>query len=454
MPTDTQTHSRHASDGLALINRFLGWDEPGLAVMRDLIEEWVAEVKAYLDVPATVYVPYAIYLDKLVQATETALASRPNRKAWFIKVQADLMLAGLEGVQAGGMFGDAQALLYRFLKLEGTQPNETQAQYLLTHIKAWLAQVDSVLAMIPLKKEVAEAGKALQSYVDNPDRNLPVNVEKLLYWATEVGLDAKAINLHGYYEPVAVTGGMAPAQATQPRIPLSPVGATVPATSSPTPAGSGAGLAGPQHPEHQSTNAQQLTGKQVKELQFAVVPAQDRISPVIGEFCFPTSVLWIGGGGSGKTGGIIEHCNELVRLGYRVGYVSREQFRSPTFSKLSRLIPISDEIVVVKNIEDLGDLNQWDVIVIDSKDSAQLTVEDWIAMRDKHPRVTWHITSQATKGNDYRGDGRWRNEVDTLVYAEKRILKSDDRKNRWGGIAVVNLEDKPLVERAHFSQAS
>ena len=94
---------------------------------------------------------------------------------------------------------------------------------------------------------------------------------------------------------------------------------------------------------------------------------------------------------------------------------------------------------IVKDLNTLP-LSDFDVIVIDSKDSIGLkSSAEFKELRDAFPTKIWIITSQGTKAGDFTGDEKWRNEVDTLIYCENGTASTLEDKNRWGAKASIKI---------------
>ena len=161
---------------------------------------------------------------------------------------------------------------------------------------------------------------------------------------------------------------------------------------------------------------------------------------LIGEACRPTSFFIYGPGGSGKSTFTLLFSNYMAKKGNKMLYVAGEQFNTPVFSKMLQRLNIEDSpnFVIVKTIETVS-LKGFDFIVIDSKDSLNFELNDFIALKKNNPHLSYVILSQATKDGGFTGSEKWRNEVDTLLYCEDLIVHSNMDKNRWGGSAQFSI---------------
>jgi antirestriction protein ArdC len=161
---------------------------------------------------------------------------------------------------------------------------------------------------------------------------------------------------------------------------------------------------------------------------------------LIGEACKPTSFFIYGPGGSGKSSFTLLFSNYMAKKGNKMLYVAGEQFATPVFSKMLQRLKIEDSpnFVIVKSIETVP-LKGFDFIVIDSKDSLNFELNDFIALKKNNPNLSFVILSQATKDGGFTGSEKWRNEVDTLLYCEDLVVHSNLDKNRWGGSAQFSI---------------
>lgn len=193
--------------------------------------------------------------------------------------------------------------------------------------------------------------------------------------------------------------------------------------------------------------AENLSGPEVmsiseaKSKKYEPIGFTGKFLELIGDACWPTSIFLYGNGGSGKSGLAIQLADELSKKGKRILYVAGEQFNTPSFTKLLNLVNITggDNFKIVKSLNTLP-IADFDVIVIDSKESVGMkSSEDFKTLRDTHPDKLYIITSQGTKSGDFRGDEKWQNEVETMIYCKDLKASTVGEKNRWGGKAEVKI---------------
>jgi antirestriction protein ArdC len=161
---------------------------------------------------------------------------------------------------------------------------------------------------------------------------------------------------------------------------------------------------------------------------------------MIGEACKPTSFFIYGPGGSGKSTFTLKFAYYLAQKGNKIAYVAGEQFATPVFSKMLQRLKIQDipNFVIAKDLNSINP-NDFEVIVIDSKDSLELDHLQFQKLQEKYPSQSWAILSQATKDGGFTGSEKWRNLVDTMIYCEAGIAQTGIDKNRWGGKGQIKV---------------
>jgi len=161
---------------------------------------------------------------------------------------------------------------------------------------------------------------------------------------------------------------------------------------------------------------------------------------LIGEACKPTNLFVYGDGGSGKSSFLLKYAEYLNHLGNKILYIAGEQYNTPTFTELLKRLNIigNKDFVIVKDLNALKPAD-FDFVVLDSKDSLGINVEDFRELKRVYPNQSFLVSSQGTKTGDFTGSGQWRNEVDTMIYCEAGVAKTDNDKNRWGGKGEMRI---------------
>lgn len=170
---------------------------------------------------------------------------------------------------------------------------------------------------------------------------------------------------------------------------------------------------------------------------------------LIGEACKPTHLFVYGDGGSGKSSFLLKYAEFLNHLGNKILYIAGEQYNTPTFTDLVKRLNIigNQNFVIVKEINVLNP-GDFDFVALDSKDSLGVGVEDFRELKKAYPNQSFLVSSQGTKSGDFTGSGQWRNEVDTMIYCEAGIAKTDNDKNRWGGKGEMRIFDDNVQKAA------
>jgi len=155
---------------------------------------------------------------------------------------------------------------------------------------------------------------------------------------------------------------------------------------------------------------------------------------VIGEACKPTDIFIYGEGGGGKTTFVLLFTQYLANeLNQKILYVAGEQYNTPTFKSLLNRLNISagENFEIAPGLEGYN-LEDYDFIVLDSKDHVGIELPQFIELKGEHPLQSFIILSQSTKTGNYTGSGKWRNAIDVMLFAKDGIIKQTG-KNRWGG---------------------
>lgn len=183
-----------------------------------------------------------------------------------------------------------------------------------------------------------------------------------------------------------------------------------------------------------------MSVSQAANTKFDLLGLDGQYLGMIGEACKPTSFFMYGPGGSGKSTFTLKFAYYLAQKGNKIAYIAGEQFATPVLSKMLQRLGIQDipNFVIAKNLNSI-DPKQFDVIVIDSKDSLELDHVTFQKLQDKYPAQSWAILSQATKDGGFTGSEKWRNLVDTMIYCEGGIAQTGIDKNRWGGKGQVKV---------------
>lgn len=193
-----------------------------------------------------------------------------------------------------------------------------------------------------------------------------------------------------------------------------------------------------------------MTPNEAKERQYQHVNVGAIWQKLIGQFSLPTSFFIYGMGGSGKSSLALLFMQHLSLLGYRILYVAGEQFDTPPFKELLIRLNISggDNFKIVDKFDRLNP-KDFDFVVLDSKDSLEIEVEQFAQIKANYPKQSFVVIPHATKAGSFRGREQWRNLVDVVIHCKEGIARTGNgEKNRWGGRGEVKIYQLEPVRRA------
>jgi hypothetical protein len=183
-----------------------------------------------------------------------------------------------------------------------------------------------------------------------------------------------------------------------------------------------------------------MTVQEARSAKFRPLELTGEWLQLIGKMCLPTHFLVYGLGGSGKTSFVLLFTQYLAKMGYKILYIAREQYNTPTFTDLlNRLnIEVGDNFKIVKDLNVLNPAD-YDFVVLDSKDDMDIQLPHFKNLKSRYPDQSFIAISQGTKTGDFTGKGQWRNAVDVMVYAENGTIYTGQDKNRWGGAGQMKI---------------
>lgn len=190
------------------------------------------------------------------------------------------------------------------------------------------------------------------------------------------------------------------------------------------------------------TSRKRKTIEEMKAEEFTLLGLDGKWLELIGQACRPTSMLIYGPGGSGKSTLTLVFAYYLAHKGNKVLYAAGEQYGTPVFRDMLTRLDIHDHenFTIVPNLKE-ENLNEYDLIVADSKDNLHIGLGEFIKLREAHPGKCWVILSQGTASGKWTGPEAWRNEVDTLIYCKNLVAYTNKDKNRWGGKAEIPVDE-------------
>jgi len=159
---------------------------------------------------------------------------------------------------------------------------------------------------------------------------------------------------------------------------------------------------------------------------------------LIGDPSSPFLLMFWAKPGMGKSTLAIELAKYMATdFNKKVLFASIEEgFNFTTKEKFERLDAIHPNISITKELP--GDLSQFDVVAIDSITRAKLTTDEFIAIKNQNPQITFILIFQATVDGNYRGSKEWEHEVDVSVYINENGYATAS-KSRFGGQGTVKV---------------
>lgn len=152
---------------------------------------------------------------------------------------------------------------------------------------------------------------------------------------------------------------------------------------------------------------------------------------LLGDVCEPFRIMFYGKGGGGKSTAAIEFANYLAdSMGKDVLYVAKEEGLNATLQDKTRRTKANSPNLYFTGVIPAS-LDRYDVIVLDSADTLNLTPRDVLKMREKYPSKSFVTIHKVTKDGQFRGSKDWEHDCDTTVIINNGVAKAD--KNRFGG---------------------
>ncbi len=170
---------------------------------------------------------------------------------------------------------------------------------------------------------------------------------------------------------------------------------------------------------------------------FSVIPFQGKWKSLIGEPSDPFKAMFFGLPGNGKTTLAILFAHYLAsEHNKRVLFVSKEEGFVYTFKeKLDRLKAYHPNLFVVDRIP--LSLASYDVVVLDSVNSLNLSPEDLSRLYSKYPKTSFVCIHKVTKDGKFRGSQEYEHDVDVSVSCQNMI--ATPQKNRFGGNEPIKI---------------
>lgn len=182
-----------------------------------------------------------------------------------------------------------------------------------------------------------------------------------------------------------------------------------------------------------SATRRTMTAAEMAQQSINVLDTTGIYGKILGKFGAGGHLMIHGAAGQGKSSFALGLAKHWANKGYRVAYVSAEEFGSPTLvQKIQRLNIGTAPVNFAPSIRDLR-LNQLDVLFIDSIQAAGLSIQDQAKLKKSYPDLTVVFIVQETKQGSYKGGSEWGHNVDAVMAFDNGSARTE--KNRFGALA-------------------
>ncbi len=298
----------------------------------------------------------------------------------------------------------AVKLIKRFIALFGVQDEKIKAQRAERLLTALEKQMEQLQNDPTYGKAIADMYETLEHYLDK-ESDLTISEQQLnglmgLAGITDLGqippfLVATTSNLLANVIGNAING-----KAKQPA--LSGTGETI------------------------------MRSTDIVKMEFQTLNFDGKFKELIGNPSVNFSAMVYGMPGGGKTTFCILFANYLAsELHKKVLFATIEEGINHTFKdKLNRLEADHPQLIVADYLPQ--NLTPYDVIVIDSVNTFQLSPEALRNLRKQYPgKIFIHIL-QCTKDGKFKGSQEYEHDVDVVICVENGIASTIGHKNRFG----------------------
>lgn len=143
-----------------------------------------------------------------------------------------------------------------------------------------------------------------------------------------------------------------------------------------------------------------------------------------------------GGPGSRKTTLLLMLADDLAAMGKKIAFATSEEFGSPTLASKVKYLNVQD-VDFAGHYKDF-DLQQYDVLFIDSINDMRVTLDEYKALRKQYPHLAVIFILQSTKQGSFRGGQDWIHEPEIQIKMSNGETMT--QKNRWNAeVTEINL---------------
>ena len=182
-----------------------------------------------------------------------------------------------------------------------------------------------------------------------------------------------------------------------------------------------------------------INSQNLKQISLDGIKTQDELLAQIFGKAIPKKfyLMLFGQPGIGKSTFAIILAKKLANLGLKVLFIALEESKLTLQDKFNRLKAFDSNIDIAFDLPELKTLKKYDIIVLDSLNESEWTVDKFKQIKDKCD-CAMILIFQARKDGLFRGENTWAHQMDIVA----KIIKPNEldiNKNRFSVAKSVNF---------------